>query len=180
MAYRHHLPYHLHDHQYLIPALAQHCIVDEYVIRRTIYLLVVITQWTITLARYCERECYKDDALANGKWGNLTLCHALSLNRSPQKFAGVITSWMRIGGPNFVEIAPRLCAPYVYWAIFRTFLDYFNNPTLQFHCDVWLFVIICHDMLSVCRLSWRECVVKSWKQTRRLKVGSRGFHTKVS
>jgi len=90
--------------------------------------------------------------------GNLTIRHALSLNRSPQKFAGVITSWMRIGGPNFVEIAQGVSSscmrdfarPMFTGLFFKHFLDYFNSPTLQFHCNVWLFVMICHDMLSVC------------------------------
>jgi len=56
------------------------------------------------------------------------------------------------------------------------------SRTLQLHYKVRLLSLISHNMLfvclsvclSVCRLS-RECIVTRW-----LKLGSRGFHTKVA
>jgi len=47
----------------------------------------------------------------NGKTGNSTLCHAQTLNRSSQKVAHVITSWVSTEMQNLVTIPQGVSFP---------------------------------------------------------------------
>ena len=70
----------------------------------------------ISHTRTVVRECCKGDDASQWETGNSTPCHPKPLNRSSQKVAHVITSWISTDMQNLVAIPPggNVGTPYTF------------------------------------------------------------------
>jgi len=74
------------------------------------YILLLLLSHTRTVVR----ECFKGDEASQWKRPKIRpLATPKPLNRSPQKLAGVITSWTEPGIQNFVSIGSGVSVPQI-------------------------------------------------------------------